>query len=143
MKSRIPAVTEICIVANPAASCWPASVNRSATTMTKVDVRANENSNEENITFIKIQCAGCNSVANNAEISNGIISSEICDRSHNATALMVIMNNTRQDQAAATTTPYGRSAASFSWTRAVKEDCGAAVPSFGWLPAGGVDGAVT
>src|SRR5690625_1751451 len=143
MKSRIPAETEKCTIANPAASCAPDSDNRAATTMTKVAVRANEDSTGGNLSFNKIRCAGCNSVANNAAISNGIISSEICDSSHNATALMVIMSNTRQDQAAATTTPYGRSAASISWTRAVKEDCGAAVPSFGWLPAGGVDGAVT
>src|SRR5699024_971931 len=74
-------------------------------------------------------------------MSSGIISKDKCDSSHIAIVDTTMMSNIRHDQAAPTTTPYGRSVASFSCTRADIETS-VGVGSAGWLPADDFGGGV-
>src|SRR5699024_1399688 len=72
---------------------------------------------------------------------SGIISKDKCDSNHTAIADTTMISSIRHDQAAATTTPYGRSVASFSRTRADIETL-VCIGSAGWLAADGFGGVV-
>src|SRR5690625_6795998 len=96
IKSRIPADTEACIVANPAANCWPASVSNATTTTISNAVSVSDDNTGGKLSLSKKRWAGCKSVASRAAISSGRTSSETCDSSQTDTADKKIIKNGRE-----------------------------------------------